>query len=234
MPDPNSTILDTPATTTPGDSSSSNANGGDSNVNPAGNGTLLDPQPGSGEPPKPNGDSQDPTKAVPPDGKPVAPNDPGKPATGAPEAYQPFKVPEGFALNPQGLEAFTKIAKEANLSQDVAQKLVDLQTQVVQSTTAQLEADFQKMTETWKQETRKELGPDAEKQLAFASKAREMFASPKLMQELRDSGFGNHPEMVKFFIAVGKAVSEDSFPEGKNRKGGDKTAAEILYPSLPK
>jgi hypothetical protein len=49
---------------------------------------------------------------------------------------------------------------------------------------------------------------------------------------LDESGLGNHPEMIRAFVKVGKAISEDSdFPRGGAATSAPKTTAEILYPS---
>ena len=41
-------------------------------------------------------------------------------------------------------------------------------------------------------------------------------------------GIGNHPELVKVFVNIGKQISEDAFVEGKT-KAAPKSAAEIIY-----
>lgn len=154
---------------------------------------------------------------------------------GAPEKYEPFKVPEGVTFDPKAVEAFQTKAKELGLSQDQAQKLVDFQSSAIKAATDEQQKSFTQMQENWKQETRKELGADADKQLAFAAATRDKFGSTGLKTILNDSGLSNHPEVVKFFISIGKAISEDGFVAGA--PAGDKagkSAADIMYPDQGK
>ena len=49
----------------------------------------------------------------------------------APEKYEDFKLPEGMEVNTDLLDKATPVFKELNLTQDQAQKMVDLQTTFV-------------------------------------------------------------------------------------------------------
>lgn len=160
--------------------------------------------------------------------------------TGAPEKYEAFTVPEGIKLEGKTLEGFQALAKELNLPQAAAQKLVDFQATNIKAEREQNLTDFKEMQKQWAADTRKELGANADKELGFAANARDKFA-PKdspLNKVLNDSGLANHPEVVKMFIAIGKAISEDKFTEGKDTGKGDgtgdasgKTLAQRVYPN---
>ena len=216
------TILGTPTETTEGDSS---AGSGAPTAKP------NDGKPDSGTP---NGSVQDPTKPTTKDEK-QAPEQPPKPQTPAvPESYQ-LQVPEGLTLDPAVLGEFTTVAKDMKLSNEQAQRLVDLQSKVTLKATEEARAEYLAMKSSWETETKKLLGHEATQQLALAAKARDKFGAPGLTEILNQSGLGSHPEVVKFFVAVGKAISEDTFAEGKPVAGKvDKTPGEILYPNLPK
>lgn len=154
--------------------------------------------------------------------------------TGAPEKYETFTVPEGIKLDEKAVEGFTALAKEMNLSQADAQKLVDFQTSGIKAAEEANLKNFEQMQKDWAAETRKALGADADKQLAFAAVARDKFLSEGALKVLNDSGLANHPELIKSLISIGKAISEDTFVEGKGDKGGKnegKTAAQIIYPN---
>jgi hypothetical protein len=160
--------------------------------------------------------------------------------TGAPEKYESFTVPEGITLEPKAVEGFTALAKELNLPQAAAQKLVDFQTTGIKAAREQNLTDFKDMQKQWADDTRKALGANADKELGFAANARDQFApkNSELSKVLNDSGLANHPEVVKMFIAIGKAISEDKFTEGKDTGKGDgtgdasgKTLAQRVYPN---
>lgn len=153
---------------------------------------------------------------------------------GAPEKYADFKLPEGVEIKKPLLEAFTAAAKELNLSQTAAQKLVDLQAQNVVSEIHERLTAFNAQVEEWGKQTREAFGAEWNKQSLAASKAVERFGSPELRQLLNDSGLGNHPEMVKMFARVGLAISEDTPVDGR-KAGGDKVPTEkLMFPTMEK
>ena len=159
-----------------------------------------------------------------------------------PEKYE-IKVPDGMKVDTALLDAVTPIFKEAGITQEVAQKLADAYAPVIQKAgQAQHEAAmaaFDKQIEDWGKETKAMLGPDAVKEMAPAGRLIQTFAgkdAPALRQLLNDTGLGNHPLMVKFLIAAGKAISQDKFVDGGNMPGDNSEAAvtKRLYPNSVK
>lgn len=154
---------------------------------------------------------------------------------GAPETYEEFKMPEGIQIDAKALESFTPIAKELNLTQDQAQKLVDVYAQQVEALHA---AQVQQMVETrrgWREQVENDQeigGAKVNENVGQAIMALSRYATPELRQALEESGLGDHPEMVRFCYRVGKALAEDQMPTGNTpvpeRK---KSAAELLYPN---
>lgn len=141
-----------------------------------------------------------------------------------PEKYE-FKLPDGVSLDEGLLGDVTPVFKELGISQEGAQKLADA---YVKNLAKQSEAQkqstmtaYKQVVEDWKSETKKELGADADKSLSFAAKAINKFGSDKLREMMNETGVGNHVELVKFFIAVGKSISEDSFVEPNRTSTGD-------------
>jgi hypothetical protein len=83
------------------------------------------------------------------------------------------------------------------------------------------------------------LGPDAAKAVAPATKLINTFGgkdAPALRQLLTDTGLGNHPLMVKFLIAAGKSIGQDSFVEGGSTiaDSSPDAAKEKFYPTMNK
>lgn len=230
MPDESTLLTDASADPKAGAAAAAS---GDPNATPKGDaGKPADPA----APAKPDGSSQDPTKPKDGEGKPAEGQDPKPPAPKpaaavVPEKYADFTVPEGVELNPADVGEFTNIAKELKLTQEQAQKLVDLQTKAVGNMAKDTVAQFDAMKDSWKQDTLKLLGPDANKQLALAAAARDKFGTEALKTFLDESGLGSHPAVVQFFISVGKGLSEDTFAEGKTHSAGGKSHAEVLYPT---
>ncbi|CAM7035115.1 peptidase [Morganella morganii] len=153
--------------------------------------------------------------------------DPGKPAVAAPEKYE-FKPAEGQELDAEAVKAFEPIAKELNLSNEQAQKLVDVYgSKIMPKLVEQQAAQWQQQIEQWAEQVKadKDLGTDAS--IGAAQKAMDKFGSPELKQYLNETGLGNHPELVRIFANIGKAMSEDGLVTGNS--GGAKSAADVLF-----
>jgi hypothetical protein len=132
---------------------------------------------------------------------------------GAPEKYD-FKAAEGQAFDTQVLEQFSEVAKDLNLTQDAAQKLLDKMAPAIQS---RQQEQFQSIREDWANQARsdKEFGGDKlPENLAMAQKAMDQFGTAEFKTLLNQSGMGNHPEVIRFMVRAGKAISEDRIVTG--------------------
>ena len=166
---------------------------------------------------KPEGDS---------DGKKEE-NKEDKPA-GAPEKYEAFTVPEGFKIEDSAVKEFGDLARELNLTQEAAQKLVDYQVKFQQANYAKLDELNKKQSEEWAAETMKSF-----KKEDLADARRGFKSAPKEVQQmLATCGFDNHKAFVDFFMKVGRSLKEDKFETGKGRGGSDKPTANVIYPEL--
>lgn len=139
---------------------------------------------------------------------PAAPAAPAPAADPQPEKYE-FTAPEGAQLDDALLGVYSEAAKELGVSQEVAQKLVD------KMAPAMAARNIEALTtarEAWKQETLADPELGGEKfgeNLAMAEKGLAFVETPKLRALLKDSGLGNHPEVIRAFHKVGLAISED-------------------------
>ena len=152
-----------------------------------------------------------------------APADPAKPAAPrAPEQYAAFTLPEELAGDAApDFAAFNTLAKELDLSQADAQKLVDFQAQGVQRA-RQAWADAAKADA--------EFGGDKlEESVAVARKAIDTFGTPELKALLNQTGIGNHPEVIRAFLRAGKALGDDTIVTGRQAPAA-KDSATRFYP----
>lgn len=150
-----------------------------------------------------------------------APAQPAEAKAGAPETYE-FKAPEGGEFDQQVIGAFSEVARELDLPQDAAQKVLDKMGPVLQ---ARHDEQLSAAREEWASATKadKEIGGDKlGENLAYAKQAREAFTTPEFRDLLEKSGLGNHPEVIRVFVKVGKAISEDGFVTG----GGKAASAD--------
>lgn len=149
---------------------------------------------------------------------------------GAPEAYE-FKAPEGAELDKEAVAQFEPIARELNLSQEQAQKLVDLYGSKVMPQLMKQQADtWQKQVADWGTAAKDdaEIGGDKfDGNLTRAKQAMDKFATPQLREFLETTGMGNHPELIRVFVRVGAAMSEDGLVTSNEK--GQRSAADVLY-----
>ena len=155
---------------------------------------------------------------------------------GAPEQYEDFKAPEGQQFDKAVIEAYKEAAKELDMPQDAAQKMLDKMAPIVAERQAQrLEA----VRSEWAEQSTsdKEFGGEKlSENLGVARKALDSFGSPELKSLLNESGLGNHPEFIRLLYRAGKAISEDNFVGGKGSPSKAKPTsnadfAASLYPS---
>ena len=152
----------------------------------------------------------------------------------APVAYEPFALPPGVEVDTAALEQAQSLFAEARLSQPQAQKLVDLyagkMSELVQR--QRLAAESRQMA--WIAEVKND--PDLggrrfEQARAAAQRALSRFGTPQLRRSLDELGVSNSPQLFRFFVRVGQAVSEDRYA-GAGLDTSRRSAAETLYPDI--
>jgi hypothetical protein len=147
-----------------------------------------------------------------PDGGEEAEKDPG-----APEKYEPFKLPEGFALEGEEFEKVSSMLKGMNLSQSHAQELVDYFTRrMTDEKAAGLNALAARRKE-WRAAIRQR--PDFANERGLVQRGMRAVLKDKDEKELfEDSWMSDHPALWKVFAKVGRLVGEDSLPQGKGER----------------
>jgi hypothetical protein len=109
-------------------------------------------------------------------------------------------MPEGMEVDKALLDKAVPLFKELNLTQEDAQKLIDLQSGTVQEgAQAQVEAHNQ-VLESWDKEIKAdpEFGGDKfDENLGIAKQGLDAVGSDGLKDFLRESGAGSHPEVIK-------------------------------------
>lgn len=145
-------------------------------------------------------------------------------------AYTDFTLPEGVQLDSALLEQAVPIFKELGLSKEQAQKLVDIQVKQAQSQTDA----FNQQLETWRTSAKndKEYGGEGfDQNIALARAALNKVGTPELKQLLNDSGVGDHPEVIRLMVRVGKMTAEDNPTSNRRPAAVKQDNAAILYPN---
>jgi len=156
-------------------------------------------------------------------------DDQGKPE--APAEYADFSLPEGVEMDAEVLTEFKGIAKELGISQEAAQKLIDLQGRLETQRADAIQQALADQSKQWAEQIRSDKdfgGENYDSNVAVAVKAIEQFGSPELRQVLNDSGLGNHPELVKFCHRIGKAISDDSLVLGGTQGKDEMTIVDAF------
>lgn len=130
-----------------------------------------------------------------------------------PVEYADFNLPEGYNLTGEIGDEFKTLAKDLKLTQDQAQKLLDLDVKRAdahKSALSQASVAWQEASKTDKEFGGEQLAEN----MGFAKKALDAFGTPELKSLLDQSGLGNHPEIIRAFYRAGKAISEDKLVVG--------------------
>ena len=146
------------------------------------------------------------------------------------EEYEVFEIPEDFSFNEETLSDYHTFAKENNLTQDQAQRGVDMVAKMKQAEMAQ----WVEQQRSWVEEAKSDTdygGDKFDANISVAVKARDSLGTPAFNEMLDQSGLGNHPEMIRFLYTVGKAISEDKVVVG-GANATQKTRESVLYPSM--
>ena len=151
-----------------------------------------------------------------------------------PDTYADFAMPEGIEVDAAVLEEALPVFKELGLTQDAAQKLVDFQAARVQAEGQKQVDAFTQLKQDWHDQSvnDSEFGGDAfAENVALAQAALNNFGTPELKQLMEDYGVGNHPEMLRFMIKVGKLTAEDVPGSSGSNVAAGKDVVSAMYPN---
>jgi hypothetical protein len=146
----------------------------------------------------------------------------------APEAYE-FKAPEGRVFDSEVMASYSQVAKELNLSQESAQRLLDaVGPKMAERQMAMIEATRNGWADNSKSD-REFGGEKLSENLGVAKKALDAFGTAELRTLLNETGLGNHPELIRFMFRAGKAISEDRMVTGAATqvKAGPRSFADL-------
>jgi hypothetical protein len=129
----------------------------------------------------------------------------------APEKYE-LKLPEDAVVDSEFVKEVEAIARQQGLSNDEAQLVT-------------------KKAEAWMEQlkTDPELGADLKQTAALAQRALENFAPPTLRGMLDKTGYGNHPDVVRFLYNIGKKMADDKLVIPGAQSGGEKPIQDVFY-----
>jgi hypothetical protein len=149
-----------------------------------------------------------------------------KPADAPPAAIE-LKLPEGVALDNAIVDGFKKTAAEVGLDSAKAQKVLDGFLTAQQAVVAEQNKSMQAQDAKWAAELKADPEIGGEKyaaSLVDVRRALRHFGGGKVASLIAAAGLGNHPDMVRGFAKMGRALAEDSIA-GTSAKAGAERAA---------
>ena len=159
--------------------------------------------------------------------------DSGSSGNTVPDVYADYSLPEGVSIEEGVLGEANDYFKSNSLTQEQAQRGIDLVSKVLQKNVDDQAGAFEQLKQDWRQtsEADPSFGRDKyDENIGLAQSAMEKLGTPELNKLLVDTGIGNHPEMVRLMVSVGGLLKEDNPGGGSPTKPGQDRAS-ILYPS---
>jgi hypothetical protein len=169
----------------------------------------------------------------------------------APAEYAEFKLPEGVQFDESGMSDFKSFAKEQDLTQEQAQKVLEFGAGQLKEWLSAPYKTWNEMQTKWQAEVKAdpEIGGTKFEQsikdasLVFTAGESNPFVSSAeeaqaLRQALNTTGAGNNPAMVKLFVKMGRLLSEPGPLSGNpnlavnERKGPARTLEEKMYTTM--
>lgn len=153
------------------------------------------------------------------------------------EVKYDLKLPEGFDA-PEGLmDSFKEMAKELKLSNESAQKMVDLAVKQAQEIESRNQEVWLAQREAWREELTEDPkygGKNLDATLRNAARVFQLYGNEAVVEALNNFGLGDHPEFVKMFARIGQALREDRLVEGEKGRPTSKSLESVFYPNQGK
>ena len=149
------------------------------------------------------------------------------------------EIPDEYVLKAESelvsedyMERFKADVKEQKLTQGQAEELLQIHEQAIEDYRNELQEQHNAVQTKWVDEIKsdKEFGGDnLNESSEHTKRVVNRFADESLKEELRTSGYGNHPGLFKMLAKIGQAMGNDNFESGKHESKPKKSMAETFY-----
>tara|TARA_R110000787_G_scaffold225139_3_gene333130 strand:+ start:280 stop:921 length:642 start_codon:yes stop_codon:yes gene_type:complete len=184
-----------------------------------------------------------------------APSEVGESKEAQPQQVSEYNVPEGFEINDSMKTELDGLFKDSNINPETAQKIVDKHFEILGERRSSYDDHIENQRQEWASEAMSDKefgGASLSENMLGARKAMNSFSQPAVSKDgkavlhqegpmkgqqmsevealMNESGWGNHPAMIRVFHRVNQAMSEDSFVQGDMKPmEKKKTHADIMY-----
>lgn len=149
--------------------------------------------------------------------------------------YTDFGIADNLRVDDETMALAKSTFKEYGLTQEQAQKLIDLQNDLTlkQNDIAmrQIEAQQQEILNKWEAEVKADPelgGADFYDKMAIARSAAVKLGCPEALYQLSEAKMTNNPAIIRLLYRAGKALGESAYPQG-NVASGERDLIEIMY-----
>jgi hypothetical protein len=163
------------------------------------------------------------------------------PASDAPPATPPatppaikLELPNDSKLAQSDIDRIAATARERGLSQEQATALLTEADTAARGFEGRLLESVKAKHTEWVAAVAADPelgGAKLETTKALAQRTVDKFMSQSLRDELKTTGYGDHPELVRFLAKVGAALGEDTPPAGDKPAQRNKAPEDVLYGS---
>lgn len=155
-------------------------------------------------------------------------------AEGGEDKPYEFVLPEGVEIDKEALALFEPLAKEHKLSNEQAQKLVDVYTKVRQSEVEKHAAEWRDTQTKWVEEIKADQthgGQHFDQNIQAAQAMIRQYGDDELRSYLDQTGLGNYPPLIRMMMKLGRAAAEDTIHRG-GATVTPRTAEQVMYPTM--
>lgn len=151
------------------------------------------------------------------------------------DADYELELPEGSLMDASQLDETLTYAKEEGLSKEATQELLERENKAVTRYAESKLDEVKVIRKDWLKEIKadKDLGgKNLTKTQAMAKRVLDTFGSKELKKAFDNTGFGDHPEWVRFVNAIGKSMSDDQFVHASASGGKKQSTAKRMFKGL--
>lgn len=151
---------------------------------------------------------------------------------GAPDEYKDFELPEGVQVDKEIVDQYKQMAKEMDLPQEKAQKLINLAAKNIEKAQEAQRDLWDNTRKEWVESIKsdKEFGGNQfNETIVRAKRALNEYGTPEFKSFLDQTGYGDNPELIKMLAKIDKARGESKTIDGEPSNESGKSLASRIY-----
>lgn len=144
-----------------------------------------------------------------------------------------LEIPKDGFVSEESLKEIEAFAKENKLGKEAAAKLLERENLAIANFINKQEQDMNAELDQWRESVINDPQLGGENLKVTVENARrvvERFGNEPFINLLRDTGYGDNPEVVRFLSKIGKLMSDDTLVTPQSKRE-NKPIEEYFYPS---